>query len=258
MLKYLHSMIAIPLIYLYTMAMATLSLLFSLHDPTGERQHWCARAWCRMISRTVGMKVTIHGLENLDLSRPAVYMSNHQSYMDTPTLFANLPFQFRIFAKKVLFYVPFMGWHLWRAGNIPVDRGNHMAAAKTLGLGADKVRSGVPVVIFPEGTRGTEAKLKKFKGGAFKMAQMAEAPIVPITIIGTARILPPNSLLFHPGPVEMHIGKPIETVENGVERDIPELIGEVERFMRAHLDKSLKENARHDQSDSVPVSLLGK
>ncbi len=255
MLPYLHSLIAIPLIYLYTMVMATISLTLSLHDPTGIRQHWCAQTWCKLIAWTVGMKVIIHGRENLDLSRPAVYMSNHQSYMDIPTLFAFLPFQFRIFAKKVLFYIPFMGWHLWRAGNIPVDRGNHSATSKVLNLGVEKLRSGVPIVVFPEGTRGTELRrVKRFKAGAFKIAQMAKVPVVPITIVGTAHILQKDSLLFRPGTVHLFIDPPIETADTDDQR-LSDVVTQVQQVMNTNLERVYGQSSA-GTAGSVPVSIL--
>lgn len=256
MLKYLHSIIAIPLIYLYTMVMATLSLTFSLFDRTGELQHWCSRVWCKLIAATVGMKVIIHGAENLKLRHAAIVMSNHQSYMDIPTLFANLPFQFRIFAKRPLFYIPFMGWHLWRSGHIPVDRGNHASTTKTLNLAIEKLKAGIPVLIFPEGTRGEEyQKVKRLKAGAFKLAQMTNAPILPITIVGTALVLKPRSLLFNPGTVHMFVDPPIYLKENDQERDLAEVMTDIENQMNDHL-ASIFGKPANDQSSTVPVSIL--
>src|SRR3954451_17295851 len=102
-LDVLHSIVAIPLIYLYPIVMGTLSLSSSLFDPDGSRQHWCARTWCRLIAGTVGAKVRLHGVENLPTGGgPVVIMANHQSYMDIPALMGYLPLQFRIIAKESL------------------------------------------------------------------------------------------------------------------------------------------------------------
>lgn len=212
MLALLHSIVAIPLIYVYTMVMATISLTASFADPDGSRQHWCAHTWCRLIAATVGMRVTVHGRENLPPpGTPVVYMANHQSYMDIPVLFAFLPVQFRIIAKESLFRVPFMGWHLTRAGNIPINRSSRRDAMRSIARAAERIREGTSVVVFPEGTRSRDGVLRPFKAGSFKLAVSAGVPIVPLSIVGTCRVLARDSLIFHPGHVDMHIGAPIPT-----------------------------------------------
>src|SRR5919198_511246 len=115
LLNYLHSAVAIPLIYLYTIAMASISLVSSLFDATGRKQHWCAQMWCRMIAHTVGARVRAHGLEHIKPGTSYVFLSTHQSYMDIPAMLGYLPAQLRIAAKKELFRIPFLGWHLRRA-----------------------------------------------------------------------------------------------------------------------------------------------
>ncbi len=212
MLAVIHSIVAIPLIYVYTVVMATISLTVSFFDPDGRRQHWCAHTWCRLIAATAGMRVRVFGLENLPPpGTPVVYMANHQSYMDIPTIFGFLPVQFRIIAKQSLFRVPFMGWHLTRAGNIPINRSNRREAMKSIARAADRIRVGTSVVVFPEGTRSRDGVLQTFKAGSFKLAAAAGVPIVPISIIGTCKILRRDSLVFHPGRVEMHIHPAVQT-----------------------------------------------
>jgi 1-acyl-sn-glycerol-3-phosphate acyltransferase len=232
---FLLSCIAIPLIYLYTIVMASLSLTLSLFDRTGELQHWCARTWCRMIAATVGMKVIVEGAENLVLTRPAVYMSNHQSYLDIPALFAFLPFQFRIMAKKPLFYVPFLGWFLWRAGHIAVDRGNRTATPKMMRDSRAKLEAGVPIVVFPEGTRNVNPRqVKEFKAGGFKLAQAANVPVVPVTIHGTSEALRPNSLLFRPRVIRLYIDSPL----NVADMNLADAMTAVQRVMNERLNEA--------------------
>ena len=212
MLAVLHSAVAIPLIYLYTMVMATISLTVSFWDKDGSKQHWCASTWCKLIANTVGARVRLHGAENLPPpGTPVVYMANHQSYMDIPALFGYLPVQFRIIAKESLFKVPFMGWHLTRAGNIPINRTNRREAMRSIKEAVKRIQEGTSVVVFPEGTRSRTGILQELKAGSFKLAVQAGVPIVPITIVGTCKILKKDSLIFHPGPVEMHVSAPIET-----------------------------------------------
>jgi 1-acyl-sn-glycerol-3-phosphate acyltransferase len=211
-LAILHSAVAIPLIYCYTIVMATISLTVSFFDPDGRRQHWCARTWTRLIAATVGMRVRVHGIESLPPEgTPVVYMANHQSYMDIPTIFGFLPVQFRIIAKESLFKVPFMGWHLTRAGNIPINRSNRREAMRSIASAAARIREGTSVVVFPEGTRSRDGRLQEFKAGSFKLAVTAGVPIVPLSIVGTCKVLRRDSLIFHPGKVDMYISRPIPT-----------------------------------------------
>src|SRR5437667_8683639 len=168
--NYLHSAVAIPLIYLYTIIMGSLSLTLSLVDADGRMQHWCAQTWCRMIARTAGAKVRVHGLENIIPGVSYVFLSSHQSYMDIPAMLGYLPVQLRIAAKKSLFKIPFMGWHLSRAGHIPIDRSSTQNAVASMQRAANYLRNGICAFIFPEGTRSRDGYLHKFKKGGFKLA----------------------------------------------------------------------------------------
>jgi 1-acyl-sn-glycerol-3-phosphate acyltransferase len=150
-------------------------------------------------------------------------MANHASLIDTPAMFAYLPYQFRIMAKKELFYVPFMGWHLWTAGNFPIDRSDSRKTALSLKAVVEGIRAGKSLAVFPEGTRSPDGNLQEFKQGAFKIAVRAQVPIVPVTIIGSSKLLPKGSLAPHPGRVDVVIGKPIET-SGYSERQLQELI----------------------------------
>lgn len=199
-----------PLIYVYTVAMGTLSLLSSLFDREGRVQHWFARTWSRMILATTFSPVEVLGRENIP-SEPAVYAANHSSAFDIPLVYANLPKQFRIMAKIQLFRYPFMGWHLTRSGQIPIDE-------KELNLAGVKkaiktLRSGMSLMVFPEGGRTPDGEIKKFQSGAFYMAIKAAVPVVPMAIIGAFEVLPMNTFVIHRGPMRLVIGKPIATSE---------------------------------------------
>ncbi|HUQ33183.1 MAG TPA: lysophospholipid acyltransferase family protein [Pyrinomonadaceae bacterium] len=210
-LNYLHSIIAIPLIYLYTIVMGSLSLVLSLYDPAGRRQHWCASRWCRMIAVTAGARVRVHGAHHIQPGASYVFLSTHQSYMDIPAMLGYLPAQLRIAAKKVLFRIPFMGWHLTRAGHIPIDRSSTEKAVSSLQRAAAYLKGGICAFVFPEGTRSRDGYLHKFKKGGFKLALQAGVPIIPITIIGSRQVLPPDEIIFRPGPIDMYVDAPIHT-----------------------------------------------
>ena len=233
LLNYLHSLIAIPLIYLYTFVMGSISLLLSLYDPTGKRQHWCARVWCRMIARTVGAHVRVYGAHHIQPGVSYVFLSTHQSYMDIPAMLGYLPAQLRIAAKKSLFRIPFMGWHLTRAGHIPIDRSSTQNAVASMQRAANYLRQGICAFVFPEGTRSRDGYLHKFKKGGFKLAIQAQVPIIPVTIIGSRQILPTDSIIFRPGTIDMYVDPPIPT-KSLTDADLDKLMQQVYDQMAKH------------------------
>jgi 1-acyl-sn-glycerol-3-phosphate acyltransferase len=214
------------MIGLSVVIMGTISLLSSLFDATGRLQHRVAVRWARMVLGICGVKVDVVGAENLDPNQDYVFCSNHFSLIDTPLMFGRMPREFRILARHGLWNVPFLGWHLNRAGHLPVHRENPRAAARNIQQAADKIREGFSVLIFPEGGRTREDRMRALKPGAGYIAIRAQAPIVPMAIAGTRNILPPNSLHLRPGRAELRIGKPLATA--GLEqRDAKNLMARV-------------------------------
>jgi len=212
-LVYLWAPFANLLWYVYTIVMAVLSLALWPFDRTGEMQHWCARWWCRLVAWTIFARIHVHGVEHVQRGRSYVYMANHASLIDTPALFAYLPYQFRIMAKKSLFNVPFMGWHLRTAGHFPIDHGNPRKIATSLRKVIEGVKAGRSLAVFPEGRRTDDGRLQTFEPGAFKIAMKAGVPIVPVTIRGTFALLPRTTLAPRPGRVDVFISEPIATTD---------------------------------------------
>lgn len=200
-----------PLVFLVTGICGTAALVASLFAKTGRTQHRIARAWARLCLRISGAQLTVKGLENLPDPRTAVYAANHTSYMDTPVIFASLPFQFRILAKKELWSMPFIGWYLNRSGQIPVDSESSRAALSSLGAGVKALRAGMPLFVFPEGSRTPDGELKDFMSGAAFLALRAQVPLVPVALSGVYDLLPMHTRHFYPCPMTLTIGKPIDT-----------------------------------------------
>lgn len=220
----------VPIVYLYTGVMGTLALIASLFDGTGRVQHWFARTWSRMILATIRVRVDVQGLEHVDASRPAIYAANHLSAADIAVLYGFLPLQFRILAKKELFRYPFLGWYLARSGQIPIVYGDAHAALRSLNQASESLRKGTPLVVFPEGGRSQAGHLQPFMGGAFYVAIRAQAPVVPVTLVGTYEVLPINSFHVLPGKVEMIFGEPIPTTGLRV-RDMEKLAAQVRQVI---------------------------
>lgn len=201
-----------PLIVLATIFFASVSLVCSIYDPGKWRQAVIARAWARVLLLVSGVTVKVEGLEKISPDGSYVFVSNHLSYMDTPVVLANIPVQFRFLAKRGLFQIPFLGWHLARAGHIRVPREDARAAVKTMGIAAQLIReAGISLIIFPEGGRSRTGELGAFKEGAAFIAVRAGVPLVPMCLKGTREVLPFGSGDIRSGTVIMRIGDPIST-----------------------------------------------
>lgn len=200
-----------PVIVLGTVFWGTISILASFLDGSGNTQHRLARVWSRMLLRVSFIRVRVEGMENLDPKGVYVLVANHGSYMDIPALISTLPLQFRFFAKKGLYKIPFLGTHLRRAGHLPVDRGNVRASLKSMTEGAHVIaKRRISVLLFPEGGRSQEG-LRQFKEGAAYIAIKAGVPALPIGIAGMRKLLPMGSYHLRSGRVVVRIGRPIDT-----------------------------------------------
>jgi 1-acyl-sn-glycerol-3-phosphate acyltransferase len=201
-----------PLIVLATIVYGTASLLVSFFDPSRRRQNAAERAWARALLAITGVKVKVEGLDKIARDGSYVFVSNHLSYMDTPVALANIPVRFRFLAKRGLFQIPFLGWHLGRAGHIRVPREDARAAVKTMALAAQVIREeGISLLIFPEGGRSRTGEMRDFKEGAAFIAIKAGVPLVPVALKGTREVLPFGSGVVRRGNVAMRIGDPIPT-----------------------------------------------
>jgi 1-acyl-sn-glycerol-3-phosphate acyltransferase len=194
-----------------TIVTGSLALLVSFFDKSGRMQQRVARVWARGQVWGAGCSLAVRGAENLGKCPVAVYASNHTSYMDTPVVFASLPFQFRILAKKELWPIAFIGWYLDRSGQIPIDTVNPRATLSSLGLGVKALRSGMPLFVFPEGARTPNGELQTFLSGAAYLAIRAQVPVVPIALSGVYDLLPIHTRHLFPGKLTLTAGKPIET-----------------------------------------------
>lgn len=199
-----------PAILVSTAFFGSLSLLASLLEKDGGWQHRIAQRWARVLVRASGARLAMTHPERL---RPqlAVYTCNHLSYMDTPALFGSLPFQFRIVARHDLWKLPFIGWHLRRSGQVPVNVDNPRASISSLSSAVRTLKAGMPLVIFPEGGRSRDGHLAPFLNGPAFMAIRAQVPLIPMALIGTHELLPIHAGEIHPVPVTLAIGEPIPT-----------------------------------------------
>jgi 1-acyl-sn-glycerol-3-phosphate acyltransferase len=210
-LRYLTKLVFIPLMALATSFFGCISLVCGLWDKSGRQQHFVARLWAKTLLRISFSPVQIVGEEKLKQHSVAVYASNHLSYMDTPVLFAKLPFQFRILAKQALWKIPFVGWYLDRSGQVPIDSGSSRSAVAGLLRGVAALKAGMPLVLFPEGARSPDGHVRVVHSGCAFMALRAGVPLVPLALIGTYELLPIHVYSLRPRPLMIVVGDPIPT-----------------------------------------------
>ncbi len=240
-----------PLLLVVTAVCATSALAISVVDKKGRAQHSIARLWARCALRISLSKLTVEGAENFCKYPVAVYASNHTSYMDTPVIFAALPFQFRILAKKDLWQWPLIGWYLGRSGQMPIDIENPHATLSSLGGAVKALRGGMRLFVFPEGGRTSTGELRPFLSGAAYLAIRAQVPLVPIALSGVYDLLPIHTRHFYPSNLTLRVGEPIETKGMTV-RQIAELTAQ----LRASIEELLQQQtpARDEVSATAPVS----
>jgi len=207
-------------IFLFTtVVLGTVAILLSLFDPSGNIPHRVARLWGKIQLRITGTRVQIMGLDHIAPEKSYILVSNHQSTFDIFALLGYLPIQFRWTAKAELFRTPFMGWAMSRIGYIPIERGSPKKAYRSMLRAAEVVRKGTSVIIFPEGTRSPDGNLQPFKKGVFLIALKSQAPILPITIQGTSKIMRKGDWRTYPGQVRIQIDPPIETARIPAEKE---------------------------------------
>lgn len=212
-------------------------LLLSISVSPKFVSNLCGARWSRINSFMVPMRVSVSGRENIDPACSYVIVSNHQSHYDVFVLYGWLGIDFKWVMKKELRNVPALGVACEKLEHIYIDRSDKETALKSLNDAKKIIRDGTSVVFFPEGTRSRTAQMGDFKKGAFMMALNLGIPILPITIKGTGKILPPGTINLLPGRVTMTIHRPISVKGYALE-NVEDLMSEVRSVIQGGLDTS--------------------
>ncbi len=186
------------------------ALLLNLIDPSGNLFYPIMAWWGRFSARILGIRVETMGQERYDKNRTYLIVSNHAGMADIPLILGTIHLNLRFVAKEELGRIPVFGWALRGCGHVMIKRGQNREALQSLLKAVDTLKSGRSVHIFPEGTRSENGQLLPFKRGAFIIAKKAGLPVLPVTIIGSGRITPKNSLRIRKGSVKLVIGEPID------------------------------------------------
>jgi 1-acyl-sn-glycerol-3-phosphate acyltransferase len=209
--SFLRALATVPFIALVTAGGSVLGLVLRLFDSSGDRVLDVARAWSGWILRFGGVKLEVECRAQLDPGQPYVFMANHASSLDIWAMFQAVPRRIRMIAKKQLARIPLFGWVMWAGRFIFIDRGNAVAARRSIDEACRRIQNGDSVMLFPEGTRTRDGTLGPFKKGGIHLAVKAGVPIVPVALRGTRALMPAGSLRLRSGSIKAVIGTPIPT-----------------------------------------------
>ena len=197
-------------ISIHCIIVAVLTILVSPIDRKGKITHYLSKYFGGGILLIAGVKVETVGLEKINAEDNYIFISNHLSYFDIPILMKAIPNNVRFIYKDSLTKIPVLGWGMYLGKYIPINRDNVREAMKSLKKAAERIKNGISVVIFPEGTRSMDGTLGEFKRGIFVMADEAKVPLVPTTIIGSNSIMPRGKFQIRSGKVKVVFSNPVE------------------------------------------------
>jgi 1-acyl-sn-glycerol-3-phosphate acyltransferase len=199
---------------------------------------YLALLWARINLALSGVRVNVIGAEKVDRNKSYIVMSNHQSNFDVLALATRLPLQLRWVAKRELLKVPIFGLAVKRMGMIFIDRKDPEKAHESMKAADEKIKSGLSVIILPEGTRSKDGRLLEFKKGGFVMALSTKTPILPITINGSRFCLPKGGLFsLRPGKIQLVIHDLVEVAGLTIQ-DRDRLLVQVREIIEGSLNLS--------------------
>lgn len=194
--------------------MVTAIIYIKLRKNSKTPVWWAHTKWAPGFLWLSGIKLRIEGLENVDFSKTHFFVSNHQSFIDIPVIFAALPTRLHFVAKKEIRKIPIVGLYMASTGMLFLDRTNPQKALESLKEAGKLIKKGKSVITFPEGTRSPENQIGTFKKGSFFIAKEAGVPIVPIKIEGASKVWPARTSVPNKGKITIKIGRPITPIGN--------------------------------------------
>ena len=219
--------IAGPIIAIATILAALSATLFSV---LGFRSggYYPSHYWARLFCYIMFVRVEVKGRENIDKNTSYVFVANHQGAYDIFSIYGFLNHTFYWMMKKSLERIPFVGFACKASGHIMVDNSSAKAVKHTMEIAKSRLCGGHSLVVFPEGARSWTGKMRKFKRGAFVLAQEFGLPVVPITIDGSFKVLPRTTYNIKPGKITLTIHEPIDITKEGIDATLSQSFAEIE------------------------------
>jgi 1-acyl-sn-glycerol-3-phosphate acyltransferase len=226
-------------------------MLWTLLAGNANFMYGVAMRFVSVAVRAAGIRFRVEGLENIP-ARACVFASNHASNADPPVLVLAIPRRVSILVKRELFRVPILSVAMRQADFVPVDRGAKGASA-SVDAAVGLLERGLSFLIFAEGTRSPDGRLRPFKKGAFLTAIQARVPVVPVAISGTPGVMKKGEWRLHPGRVTVRFGTAVDASLYTVDRR-SELLTCVESLVAAALPPAQQPLAPTEDDSSPPPS----
>ncbi|MDA1354320.1 MAG: lysophospholipid acyltransferase family protein [bacterium] len=188
-------------------ALITLPLLPLVWPKRSEFSFWVAKFFLRLVLLACGVRLTVTGVEHFPEKGGAIVMSNHQSMMDVLVMLIATPRYYRFIAKKEIQYTPFVGLAMVVQRHYFIKRTNAREAVRIMTEVKADAALGIPIMMYPEGTRSEDGALGEFKRGGFQIAVETGLPVVPCTLIGARQVLPKKKLFPKPGHIYVHFSQ---------------------------------------------------
>jgi 1-acyl-sn-glycerol-3-phosphate acyltransferase len=195
---------------LYLLTAGTAFILHCLLTRSPERLYRIGVAGARAALRIAGVRIAASGQENIPAG-VCIFVANHTSNVDPPAVVAAIPRRVALLSKKEVFHIPIFATAMRLASFIAVDRASRESAIASVEEALRSLRAGVSYLVFPEGTRSADGRLRPFKKGSFVMALRAGVPVVPVSVVGAHRVLPKGAFAIRPGTVRAHFHPPVDT-----------------------------------------------
>jgi 1-acyl-sn-glycerol-3-phosphate acyltransferase len=222
--------------FAYVLILGPPLLIYGVISGNTDPLYRIGKLGARMAVRLAGARLEIHGCDHIPRDQPVVFMANHQSNCDPPALLSILP-PVVVMVKKEFFRIPILGRGMLARGFIPVDRRNRGQALEAVEKGVQALKAGKSFLVYPEGTRSSDGRLQSFKKGVFVMALKAAAPIVPISVSGSNKIMPKGKFVMRPGGVRITFHEAVATEGLAIE-DRQVIIERVRQAILAGLEKA--------------------
>ncbi len=225
--------VMIPLLLVLTTLTALLTIVACALGGARWWGYHLPKWWARLFCALSLVRVRVRGRDNISTGRSYVFVANHQGAYDIFAIYGYLGHNFRWMMKKSLERIPLVGYSCRVSGHIYVDNRTPHAIRQTMQTAERRLAGGMSVVVFPEGARTPDGRLKRFKRGAYILAEEFGLPVVPVTIDGAYSVMPRQARLPRWGTITLTIHKPIEAPEAG--HSVEQLIADTRAAIAADL-----------------------
>jgi len=189
-----------------------------------------------LCQKVLGIRIEVQGLDKIHKKTSYVFMANHESFLDGPMLFMLIRNPLRVLLKKEAFRIPVIGMGMKYVGFIPVDRNKLRGGKQSIDQAVRMMKEkGYSYLIFPEGTRTRDGKLQPFKRGGFFLAVDTQAPIVPVSIRGTFKLMPRGKFFIKKGKVKVIFHEPVR-VDNFGRSNLQDLSDKIRNIIQSGLN----------------------